>query len=75
MLRKKFMIIETNLPGLKTGPKGDHFICTTQIGSKSLILSYPDKFKCTMFDGITVKIQQGLNYIKGEVHGDVNTPE
>jgi len=69
MLRKKFMVLETNLPGVQTGPRGDHFICTTQIGTKSYIFSHPNKFKCTMFDGIKAKLVEGENYIIGEVHG------
>ena len=40
MLRKKFMILETNLPEVRTGPKGDHLICTTQIGTKTRIFSH-----------------------------------
>lgn len=69
MLRKRFMVLETNLPDVKTGHRGDHFICTTQIGTKTQIFSHPNKFRCTMFDGIRVKLVEGANYIIGEVHG------
>ena len=63
------MILETNLPEVRTGPKGDHFICTTQIGTKTRIFSHTNKFRCTMFDGLVVKLVEGRNYIIGEVHG------
>ena len=69
MVQKKFMIVETNLPGVQVGNRGDHFTCTTQIGTKSQVFSHPEKFKCTMFDGIRVKLVEGANYIIGEVHG------
>ena len=70
MLRKRFMVLETNLPGVQIGHKGDHFICTTQIGTKTQIFSHPTKFRCTMFDGLRVKLVAGEDYyIIGEVHG------
>ena len=60
---KRFKVLNTNLNTIDN----THFECTTPIGTYSKV--FGENFRCTMFNGIEIKLIKDDKYILGELHG------